>query len=60
MMSALMRLFFGASAEEVPRNTALGTVAIEHPNDPSLVAPPPIRFSDNSMDVISLLVPEAP
>jgi len=60
MMSALMRVFFGASAIEVPRNTAVGSATIEHPNNPGLVMSAPIRFSNNSMDVISLPVPEAP
>jgi hypothetical protein len=59
MMSALMRVYFGAPAVEVPRNTALVSVTIEHPLDQSTVSAP-IRFSDNSMDVITLPVPESP
>ncbi|MFD1506063.1 hypothetical protein FE374_18325 [Georgenia yuyongxinii] len=59
-MSALMRVFFGGSADEVPKNSALVTVTIEHPRDQTMSTPAPIRFSDNSMDVITLPVPESP
>jgi HKD family nuclease len=59
-MSALMRVFFGGSADEVPRNSALVTVTIEHPRDQTTSTAAPIRFSDNSMDVITLPVPESP
>ena len=60
MMSALMRVFFGAPAIEVPKNTARGSAMIEHPQQVTTVVSSPIRFSHNSMDVISLPVPEAP
>jgi hypothetical protein len=59
-MSALMRVFFGGSADEVPRNSALVTVTIEHPRNETTSTAAPIRFSDNSMDVITLPVPESP
>jgi HKD family nuclease len=59
-MSALMRVFFGGSADEVPRNSALVTVTLEHPSDQTMSPAAPIRFSDNSMDVITLPVPESP
>lgn len=60
MMSALMRVFFGAPATEVDENTAVARPTIEHPRIAGLIAEAPIRFSDNSMDVISLPVPETP
>ena len=60
MMSALMRVFFGSPAIEVPRNTAVGSATIEHPQNKSVIVNSPIRFSDNSMDVITLPVPELP
>ena len=59
-MSAMMRVFFGGSADDVPRNSALVTVTIEHPRHPATLTAAPIRFSHNSMDVISLPVPESP
>jgi HKD family nuclease len=60
MMSALMRVFFGSPSTEVPLNTHVGWATIEHPRSPKTVVSAPIRFSDNSMDVISLPVPESP
>jgi hypothetical protein len=60
MMSALMRVFFGAKATEVNQNTAVARPTIEHPTQPGVTVNAPIRFSDNSMDVISLPVPESP
>lgn len=60
MMSAMMRVFFGAPATEVDENTAVARPTIEHPSVVGLIAEAPIRFSDNSMDVISLPVPETP
>lgn len=59
MMSAFMRVFFGFPAEKVPTNTPLGTVPIRHP-DQSIVIDRPLRFSDNSMDVLTLPVPGNP
>ncbi|WP_224277823.1 hypothetical protein [Nocardioides lacusdianchii] len=59
-MSALTRVFFGGSADEVPRNSALLSVTIEHPTDQTVSSGAPIRFSDNSMDVITLPVPGSP
>jgi len=60
MMSALMRAFFGAPATDVDENTAVARPTIEHPAIPQVLVDAPIRFSDNSMDVISLPVPEVP
>ena len=59
-MSALMRVFFGGSAEHVARNSLIVTVTIEHPQDQTTSTSAPIRFSHNSMDVISLPVPASP
>ena len=55
MMSAMTRVFFGVEARDVPRDTHLGYFAItrgwaEKPDCP-------LRFSNNSMDVLSLPVP---
>ncbi|GAB3349525.1 hypothetical protein GCM10027300_12680 [Modestobacter lapidis] len=60
MMSALMRVFFGAEASEVPQNTLVARPIVEHPIQSAVRVEAPIRFSDNSMDVISLPVPDAP
>lgn len=60
MMSALMRVFFGAAAIEVDQNTLVAKPVVEHPRNNAVQAEAPIRFSDNSMDVISLPVPETP
>lgn len=55
MLSALTRVFFGFSAAEVPRDTLIGHVRIEFQGfertDCSL------RYSNNSMDVLSLPIP---
>lgn len=59
MMSALTRVFFGRAPDKVDTNTALGDVAIRHPSQ-DLVVQRPLRFSDNSMDVLTLPVPEDP
>lgn len=59
-MSALTRVFFGVPADEVPRNSALVTVTIEHARDQTTSTAAPIRFADNSMDVITLPVPVSP
>lgn len=58
MMSAMMRVFFGGAPVSVAQNTAVGRAIIEHPDVPALQVDAPIRFSDNSMDVITLPVPE--
>jgi hypothetical protein len=57
MLSRMTRVFFGFPAKDVHQNTAIGHVAIMYgnirKNDCSL------RFSDNSMDVLTLPVPGA-
>ncbi|MFK4359137.1 hypothetical protein [Rhodococcus sp. 27YEA6] len=60
MMSAFTRVYFGFRAAEVPQNTAIGSVTIENSTDRRTTSSAPIRFSDNSMDVITLPVPESP
>jgi hypothetical protein len=57
MLSAMSRVFFGFPARDVDRDTRIGEIAIEYQrvrrNDCSL------RFSNNSMDVLTLPVPGA-
>jgi hypothetical protein len=57
MMKRLMRVYFGIPAVDVPENTALGIVTIEYGGVPR--ADCTLRFSDNSMDVLTLPVPGA-
>ena len=57
MLSAMTRVFFGFPTRDVDRDTRIGEIAIEYQNvrrnDCSL------RFSNNSMDVLTLAVPGA-
>ena len=59
MMSAMTRVFFGFQPLDVPRDTALGDVHVRH-SISGLVLKRPLRFSNNSMDVLTLPVPESP
>lgn len=60
MMSALMRVFFGAEARAVPKNTHVAYPVIEDSTDPSNAIRTTLRFSHNSMDVLGLPVPISP
>jgi len=51
------RVFFGFSAETVPKNTTLGTVVLQYESHTPFEST--VRFSDNSMDKINLPVPDA-
>jgi hypothetical protein len=57
MMSPMTRVFFGFPAEDLPTDSAVGSIAIRYGNytrwDSSL------RFSNNAMDVLGLPVPGA-
>jgi hypothetical protein len=59
MMSPMTRVFFGRSARRVDVNHALGNVPVRHAAT-GTVEMRPLRFSDNSMDVLTLPVPGAP
>ncbi len=59
MMSPMTRVFFGRSASRVDTNQALGNVPIRHAATGTFETRP-MRFSDNSMDVLTLPVPGAP
>ncbi|MGH2613744.1 MAG: hypothetical protein ACRDJC_00755 [Thermomicrobiales bacterium] len=50
------RVFFGFGSENVGRNTTLGTVFIRVDGYPYVERT--IRFSDNSMDIVNLPIPE--
>ena len=55
MMQRNTRVFFGFAAADLERNTFIGDVAIRF--DEKLRQSRPLRFSDNSMDVLTLPVP---
>jgi hypothetical protein len=57
MMSRMTRVFFGMPAIDVPENTALGSVKLRYVSD--VAGNYSMRFSDNSMDVLSLPIPGA-
>lgn len=59
MMSSMTRVFFGRSARRVGINHALGDVPVRHAAT-GTVGMRPMRFSDNSMDVLTLPVPGTP
>lgn len=55
MMKRNSRIFFGFSPADVPQNSPLGSITVRYGND---IRPDcPMRFSDNSMDVLTLPVP---
>lgn len=56
MMSRFTRVFFGFAARDVPQNTALGDVVIAAPGGGQRTTRS-MRFSDNSMDVLSIPPP---
>lgn len=55
MMSPMTRVYFGFPATDVPPDTAIGTVSIRYGRD--VRGDRSIRFSNNSMDVLTLPVP---
>ena len=55
MMKRNSRVFFGFAATDLERNSFIGDVAIRF--DGKLRPSCPLRFSDNSMDVLTLPVP---
>lgn len=55
MMKRNSRVFFGFSAADLPQNSAVGSIAIRYGSDTRSDCP--LRFSDNSMDVLTLPVP---
>ena len=55
MLSAFTRVFFGFPATEVPRDTLMGHVRIEFQGHER--ADCSLRFSNNSMDVLTLPIP---
>ncbi len=59
MMSRGTRAFFGLSTAAVPRDTFIDDVAILNV-DGVTVEDRPLRFSNNSMEVLTLPVPESP
>lgn len=59
MMTAMTRVFFGVAPEDCPKDTSLGSISVRHPAN-GLVVERPLRFSNNSMDVLTLPVPESP
>lgn len=57
MLSAMTRVFFGFPATDVPRDTLLGHVTIRYGSN--VKDDYSMRFSNNSMDVLSLPIPGA-
>jgi len=55
MMTAMSRVFFGFAAEDLPTDSTLGTIAIRHAG--YLRPECSLRYSNNSMDVLTLPVP---
>lgn len=55
MMSPMTRVFFGFPAEDVPRDTRIGSVSIQFDGEARVERT--LRFSNNSMDVLNLPVP---
>ena len=55
MLSSLTRVFFGFPATEVPRDTSIGHVRIEFQGHERTDCS--LRYSNNSMDVLSLPIP---
>ncbi|MFC9358083.1 hypothetical protein ACFTZB_16115 [Rhodococcus sp. NPDC057014] len=60
MTSAMTRTFFGATADDVVKNTTVCRVILQHPNHAELEVEVSVRYSDNSMDVIGLPKPQSP
>lgn len=60
MMKALTRVFFGASSVQVPQNTSFPSVTVVEPVGGVGRATCTLRFSDNSMDVLTVPVPGSP
>ena len=58
MMSRMTRVFFGAPAEDVPVDSHLGYILVRY-RGPG-IHECSLRFSNNSMDVLTLPVPGAP
>lgn len=58
MMRAMTRAFFGVPATNVPRDTHLATLAIEYMGHISWDRT--LRYSNNSMDVLTVPVPGSP
>lgn len=52
MMRRFTRVYFGFEAKDLPRNSDVGSVSVRYRSQVRDVSP--IRFSDNSMDVITL------
>jgi hypothetical protein len=59
MMKRNTRVFFNRQAEDLPENTHLGYVAVRFGKGPRPAPSAPLRFSHNSMDVLTLPVPDA-
>lgn len=59
MMSAMTRVFFDKLAEDVVTDSPLGSVSLQEPGTKIRIERP-LRFSNNSMDVLALPVPTAP
>jgi hypothetical protein len=55
MLSRMTRVFFGFDARDVPRDTTLGHIAIRYGGNVRLDCS--MRFSNNSMDVLTLPLP---
>lgn len=56
MLKRNTRVFFGFPARDLPPDTALGNIAIEYAGNIREICS--LRFSNNSMDVLTLPVPE--
>jgi len=56
MMSPMTRVFFGFPPRDVPTDTKIGDVSIRHNTGPTLSYS--LRYSNNSMDVLSLPIPD--
>lgn len=56
MMRRMSRVFFDLAARDVPENTGVGEVGVRVAGGAEQVSP--MRFSDNSMDVLTLPIPE--
>ena len=56
MMKRYSRVFFGFTAKDLPRDSAIGEVSIEWQGRRN--AGRTLRFSNNSMDVLTLPVPD--
>lgn len=55
MMTPMTRVYFGFEARDVPTDTTLGSIAISYSGDVRWECS--LRFSNNSMDVLTLPIP---